>query len=64
MVGPGSYAASTGDDGSDAAFGFDNLGSGRGPFFRNSSIRIAGITDGTSQTVMLEERAWGNAEGT
>jgi prepilin-type N-terminal cleavage/methylation domain-containing protein/prepilin-type processing-associated H-X9-DG protein len=63
-VAPSSYAASCGDDASDTAFGFDNLGNGRGLFFRNSSIRIAGITDGTSQTVMLEERAWGNAEGT
>ena len=63
-VTPSSYAASCGDDPSDTAFGFDNLGDGRGLFFRNSSVRIAGITDGTSQTVMLEERAWGNAEGT
>jgi prepilin-type N-terminal cleavage/methylation domain-containing protein/prepilin-type processing-associated H-X9-DG protein len=63
-VAPSSYAASTGDDPSDTAFGFDNIGDGRGLFFRNSSIRIAGIIDGTSQTVMLEERAWGNAEGT
>jgi prepilin-type N-terminal cleavage/methylation domain-containing protein len=63
-VAPSSYAASTGDDASDTAFGFDNIGDGRGLFFRNSSITIAAITDGTSQTVMLEERAWGNAEGT
>jgi prepilin-type N-terminal cleavage/methylation domain-containing protein/prepilin-type processing-associated H-X9-DG protein len=63
-VAPSSYAACTGDDPSDTVFGFDNLGNGRGLFFRNSSIRIAGITDGTSQTVMLEERAWGCAEGT
>jgi prepilin-type N-terminal cleavage/methylation domain-containing protein/prepilin-type processing-associated H-X9-DG protein len=63
-VAPSSYAACTGDDRSDTVFGFDNLGNGRGLFFRNSSIRIAGITDGTSQTIMLEERAWGCAEGT
>ena len=63
-VAPSSYAASCGDDPSDTAFGFDNLGNGRGLFFRNSSIQIAAITDGTSQTVMLEERAWGNDEGT
>jgi len=63
-VAPSSYAASAGDDASDTAFGFDNLGNGRGLFFRNSAIRIAGITDGTSQTVMLEERAFGNAQGT
>jgi prepilin-type N-terminal cleavage/methylation domain-containing protein/prepilin-type processing-associated H-X9-DG protein len=63
-VAPSSYAASCGDNPSDTAFGYDNLGDGRGLFFRDSSIRIAAITDGTSQTVMLEERAWGNAEGT
>jgi prepilin-type processing-associated H-X9-DG protein len=63
-VAPISYAASAGDDPSDTAFGFDNLGDGRGLFFRNSAIRFAGITDGTSQTVMLQERAWGIAEGT
>jgi prepilin-type N-terminal cleavage/methylation domain-containing protein/prepilin-type processing-associated H-X9-DG protein len=63
-VGASSYAASTGDDASDTAFGFDNLGNGCGLFFRDSAIRIASITDGTSQTIMLEERAWGNAEGT
>jgi len=63
-VAPSSYAASCGDDPSDTAFGFDNLGNGRGLFFRNSSVRIAGITDGTSQTILVEERAWGNAEGT
>jgi len=62
-VAPSSYAASTGDDASDTVFGFDNVGDGRGLFFRNSSIKIAAITDGTSQTIMLEERAWGNAEG-
>jgi hypothetical protein len=27
-------------------------------------VRIAGIINGTTQTIMLEERAWGNAEGT
>src|SRR5208282_6296844 len=63
-VAPSSYAASTGSDAADVALGLNNDGSGNGLFFRNSGIRIAGITDGTSQTVMLEERAWGNAEGT
>ncbi len=59
-----SYAASTGDDASDVALGLNNDGLGRGPFFRNSAIRIADITDGTSQTVMIVERAWGITEGT
>ncbi len=46
------------------ALGLNNDGLGNGLFFRNSGIRIAAITDGTSQTVMLEERAWGDTEGT
>jgi prepilin-type N-terminal cleavage/methylation domain-containing protein/prepilin-type processing-associated H-X9-DG protein len=63
-VAPTSYAACTGNDAADVALGLNNDGSGNGLFFRNSAIRIAAITDGTSQTVMLEERAWGDSEGT
>jgi len=63
-VAPSSYAACTGNDAADVALGLNFDGSGNGLFFRNSAIRIAAITDGTSQTVMLEERAWGIAEGT
>jgi prepilin-type N-terminal cleavage/methylation domain-containing protein/prepilin-type processing-associated H-X9-DG protein len=59
-----SYADSTGSDAADVAIGLNNDGLGNGLFSRNSSIRIAAITDGTSQTVMLLERAWGDAEGT
>lgn len=44
--------------------GLNNDGSGNGLFFRDSLIRLASVTDGTSQTVMLQERAWGNSEGT
>jgi prepilin-type N-terminal cleavage/methylation domain-containing protein/prepilin-type processing-associated H-X9-DG protein len=63
-VAPSSYAACTGNDAADVALGLKNDGSGNGLFFRNSAVRIATITDGTSQTVMVEERAWGDAEGT
>jgi prepilin-type N-terminal cleavage/methylation domain-containing protein/prepilin-type processing-associated H-X9-DG protein len=63
-VAPTSYAACTGNDQADVALGLNNDGLGNGLFFRNSGIRIAAITDGTSQTVMLEERAWGITEGT
>jgi len=63
-VAPNSYAANTGNDAADVALGLNNDGLGNGLFFRNSAIRIAAITDGTSQTVMLQERAWGNSEGT
>jgi prepilin-type N-terminal cleavage/methylation domain-containing protein/prepilin-type processing-associated H-X9-DG protein len=64
IVAPSSYAASTGSDLADVALGLNNDGSGNGPFFRNSGIRIANITDGTSQTVLVLERAWGDTEGT
>jgi prepilin-type N-terminal cleavage/methylation domain-containing protein/prepilin-type processing-associated H-X9-DG protein len=59
-----SYTACTGSDAADVALGLRNDGLGDGLFFRNSEIRIATITDGTSQTVMLEERAWGMTQGT
>ena len=59
-----SYAESTGSDAADVALGLNNDGSGNGLFYRNSAIRIASIIDGTSQTVMLLERAWGDSEGT
>ena len=63
-VAPSSYAASTGSDAADVALGMNNDGSGNGVFFRNSPVRLSAITDGTSQTVLLLERAWGVTEGT
>lgn len=63
-VAPSSYAASTGSDLADVALGLNNDGSGNGPFYRNSAVRIAAITDGTSETVLILERAWGDTEGT
>ncbi|MGP0062332.1 MAG: DUF1559 domain-containing protein [Isosphaeraceae bacterium] len=63
-VAPSSYAASTGSDAADVALGLNNDGSGNGPFFRNSGVRMSAIVDGTSQTVLLVERAWGDTEGT
>ena len=38
-------------------------GLGTGVMFRNSRIRLADITDGTSQTIAVVERAWSNASG-
>jgi prepilin-type processing-associated H-X9-DG protein len=64
IVAPSSYAACTGDDTADVALGLKFDGSGNGLFYRNSMVRIAGITDGTSETIMLQERAWGISEGT
>jgi prepilin-type N-terminal cleavage/methylation domain-containing protein/prepilin-type processing-associated H-X9-DG protein len=63
-VAPSSYAACTGNDAADVALGLNNDGLGNGLFYRNSRISVAAIVDGTSQTVMLEERAWGITEGT
>ena len=55
---PASYTACTGDADSDPADP-----TGNGIFFRNSKIRIADITDGTSHTIMVGERAWSNSNG-
>jgi prepilin-type N-terminal cleavage/methylation domain-containing protein/prepilin-type processing-associated H-X9-DG protein len=63
-VAPASYAACTGNDFADVALGINNDGLGNGLFYRDSSVRIAAIVDGTSQTVMLGERAWAITEGT
>jgi prepilin-type N-terminal cleavage/methylation domain-containing protein/prepilin-type processing-associated H-X9-DG protein len=63
-VAPCSYTDCTGSDAADVATGLNNDGSGNGLFFRNSLMRMASITDGTSNTVMLLERAWGCSEGT
>jgi prepilin-type N-terminal cleavage/methylation domain-containing protein/prepilin-type processing-associated H-X9-DG protein len=58
LAAPSSYAACCGGDESDT-FGPN----GRGVFFRNSAIRMADITDGTSETILIGERAWANANG-
>jgi prepilin-type N-terminal cleavage/methylation domain-containing protein/prepilin-type processing-associated H-X9-DG protein len=58
LAGPTSYAACCGNDLSETTDP-----SGNGVFYRNSQIRIANIRDGTSQTILVGERAWGNANG-
>src|SRR5208282_5456652 len=61
-VAPSSYAASTGSDAADVALGLNNDGSGNGLFYRNSAVRMATITDGTSETIAILERSWGMTE--
>jgi prepilin-type processing-associated H-X9-DG protein len=59
LLGASSYAATVGSDASEV----DDL-VGNGIFYRNSKTRMTDITDGTSHTVMLGDRAWSQTNGT
>jgi prepilin-type processing-associated H-X9-DG protein len=58
LAAPSSYAACVGGDES-----APSDATGWGIFYRNSRIRMADITDGTSKTIMVGERAWSNSKG-
>jgi prepilin-type N-terminal cleavage/methylation domain-containing protein/prepilin-type processing-associated H-X9-DG protein len=58
LAAPSSYAATVGDDSCEA----DGV-TGNGVFYRKSRTRIADITDGTSNTVLLGDRAWSQTHG-
>jgi prepilin-type N-terminal cleavage/methylation domain-containing protein/prepilin-type processing-associated H-X9-DG protein len=58
LAAPSSYAACVGGDESDTT-----ASSGRGIFYRNSRNRLTDVSDGTSTTILVGERAWGNAQG-
>jgi prepilin-type processing-associated H-X9-DG protein len=58
VAAPSSYAACVGGDESATTDEYC-----AGIFFRNSRTRNAQITDGTSKTIMIGERAWSNANG-
>jgi prepilin-type N-terminal cleavage/methylation domain-containing protein len=53
-----SYAACCGSDASGTTDA-----TGNGAFYRNSRIRMADISDGTSETILVGERAWANVNG-
>jgi prepilin-type N-terminal cleavage/methylation domain-containing protein/prepilin-type processing-associated H-X9-DG protein len=58
LAAPSSYAACVGGDESDTAGP-----SGLGILCRNSQTRMTDVTDGTSNTILIGERSWSNANG-
>jgi prepilin-type N-terminal cleavage/methylation domain-containing protein/prepilin-type processing-associated H-X9-DG protein len=60
LAAPSSYTAICGDDLTETGH---KLEEGSGIFFRNSHVRLADVTDGSSKTIMVGEHACQNAQG-
>jgi prepilin-type N-terminal cleavage/methylation domain-containing protein/prepilin-type processing-associated H-X9-DG protein len=58
LAAPSSYAATCGSDASEV-----DDPTGNGIFYRNSRTRFTDITDGTSNTTMIGDRAWADSNG-
>jgi prepilin-type N-terminal cleavage/methylation domain-containing protein/prepilin-type processing-associated H-X9-DG protein len=58
LAAPSSYAACVGGDETSTTGP-----TGLGVFYRNSRTRVTDITDGSSSTILIGERAWSNANG-
>jgi prepilin-type N-terminal cleavage/methylation domain-containing protein/prepilin-type processing-associated H-X9-DG protein len=63
LAAPCSYAAFVGGDETEVSTGDDN-GQFHGCFYRNSQVRLADLTDGTSHTALVADRACGITQGT
>lgn len=63
MAAPCSYAAFVGGDETEVTIG-DGAGKFHGCFYRNSRVRLIDLTDGTSHTGLVAERACGITQGT